>query len=171
MNGPVAKPDDDPVIWRRAFMTFPRLYFGLNYDPSHFVLQHMDPALALKEFQDRIVHLHAKDVKIRQDRIHEVGVFAPLEWHQPRIPGYGEMDWGRFLGSVMETSYRGPVCIEVGTTRLEKRWRDGRMPCASQAMSRGRTYHPSEGVTDSALAADSQSGTSARAAPCPSCPG
>jgi sugar phosphate isomerase/epimerase len=103
-----------PVIWRRAFSDIPSKNFGLNYDPSHFVLQHMDPASPLREFQDKIFHFHAKDVKIRRDRIHEVGVFAhPLEWHQPRIPGYGEMDWGRFMSALMETTYRGPVCIEI----------------------------------------------------------
>ena len=103
-----------PAIWRRAFNDIPSVNFGLNYDPSHFVLQQMDPASPLREFQDKIFHLHAKDVKIRQDRINEVGVFAyPLEWHQPRIPGYGEMDWSRFMGALMETSYRGPVCIEI----------------------------------------------------------
>ena len=103
-----------PVIWRRAFGDIPSKNFGLNYDPSHFVLQHMDPASPLREFQDKIFHFHAKDVKIRRDRIHEVGVFAhPLEWHQPRIPGYGEMDWGKFMSALMETTYRGPVCIEI----------------------------------------------------------
>ena len=103
-----------PVIWRRAFNDIPSRNFGLNYDPSHFVLQHMDPASPLREFQDKLFHLHAKDVKIRHDRINDVGVFAhPNEWHTPRIPGYGEMDWAAFLGSLMETTYRGPVCIEV----------------------------------------------------------
>jgi sugar phosphate isomerase/epimerase len=103
-----------PVIWRRAFHDIPSRYFGLNYDPSHFVLQQMDPASPLREFQDKLFHVHAKDVKLRRDRMNEVGVFAfPLEWHQPRIPGYGEMDWGRFMSALMETSYRGPVCIEV----------------------------------------------------------
>ena len=103
-----------PVIWRRAFGDIPSKNFGLNYDPSHFVLQHMDPASPLREFQDKLFHLHAKDVKIRRDRINQVGVFAhPLEWHQPRIPGYGDMDWGNFMGALMETTYRGPVCIEV----------------------------------------------------------
>lgn len=103
-----------PVIWRRAFSDIPSNNFGLNYDPSHFVLQQMDPASPLREFQDKLFHLHAKDVKIRRDRINEVGVFAhPLEWHQPRIPGYGDMDWGQFMSSLMETSYRGPVCVEV----------------------------------------------------------
>ena len=103
-----------PVIWRRMFSDIASDCFGLNYDPSHFVLQHMDPASPLREFQDKLFHFHAKDVKIRRDRIDQVGVFAhPLEWHQPRIPGYGEMDWGRFMSALMETSYRGPVCIEV----------------------------------------------------------
>ena len=103
-----------PVIWRRAFSDIPSKSFGLNYDPSHFVLQQMDPVSPLREFQEKIFHFHAKDVKMRRDRINDVGVFAhPLEWHQPRIPGYGEMDWGKFMSALMETSYRGPVCIEV----------------------------------------------------------
>ena len=103
-----------PAIWRRMFSDIPSKNFGLNYDPSHFVLQHMDPASPLREFQDKLFHLHAKDVKLRRDRINEVGVFAhPLEWHYPRIPGYGDMNWGRFISALMETSYRGPVCIEV----------------------------------------------------------
>ena len=103
-----------PRIWRRAFSDIPSPSFGLNFDPSHFVLQHMDPMSPLREFQDKLFHLHAKDVKLSRSRLDEVGVFAhPLEWHQPRIPGFGEMDWGRFLSALMETSYRGPVCIEV----------------------------------------------------------
>ena len=103
-----------PVIWRRAFSDIPSKSFGLNYDPSHFVLQHMDPASPLREFQDKLFHLHAKDVKIRRDRIDDFGVFShPNEWHTPRIPGYGEMDWSKFMSALTETSYRGPVCIEV----------------------------------------------------------
>lgn len=110
-----------PVIWRRMFNDIPSSHFGLNYDPSHFVLQHMDPASPLREFADKLFHLHAKDVKIRRDRINDVGVFAhPLEWHQPRIPGYGEMDWGKFMSALMETTYRGPVCIEVEDDTLGK---------------------------------------------------
>lgn len=103
-----------PAIWRRMFNDISSKHFGLNYDPSHLVLQQMDPASPLKEFQDKLFHIHAKDVRIHQDRLNEHGVFAhPLLWHQPRIPGFGELDWGRFLGSLMETEYSGPICIEV----------------------------------------------------------
>jgi len=103
-----------PAIWRRAFSDISSPNFGLNYDPSHFVLQHMDPASPLREFQSKLFHLHAKDVKLHRDRLDDVGVFAhPNEWHTPRIPGYGEMDWAKFMAALMETTYRGPVCIEV----------------------------------------------------------
>jgi sugar phosphate isomerase/epimerase len=103
-----------PVIWRRAFGDIPSPSFGLNYDPSHFILQGMDPISPLREFRDKLFHLHAKDVRIRRERIDDVGVFAhPLEWHQPRVPGYGDIDWARFMAAVMDTGYDGPVCIEV----------------------------------------------------------
>lgn len=129
-----------PVIWRRAFSDIPSKHFGLNYDPSHFVLQHMDPMSPLREFQEKIFHFHAKDVKIRRDRIHDVGIFAhPLEWHQPRIPGYGEMDWGVFLSALMETSYRGPICIEVEDDTFGKTL-EGRMNALRVAGNLLRPY-------------------------------
>lgn len=103
-----------PQIWRRMFHDIASDFFGLNYDPSHFALQFMDPVSPLREFRGKLFHLHAKDVKIHRDRLNEVGAFSyPLEWHQPRIPGYGEIDWARFMGALMETGYDGPVCIEV----------------------------------------------------------
>jgi len=103
-----------PVIWRRAFSDIPSKNFGLNYDPSHFILQHMDPLSPLREFKEKLFHLHAKDVRIRCERINDVGIFAfPLEWHQPRIPGYGDINWARFMAALMDIGYDGPVCIEV----------------------------------------------------------
>lgn len=103
-----------PAIWRRAFSDIDSPNFGLNFDPSHFALQFMEPASALHEFKHKLFHLHAKDVKIYQRKLNEVGVFAhPLEWHQPRLPGYGEINWANFMGVLMETGYDGPVCIEV----------------------------------------------------------
>ncbi|HEV7404326.1 MAG TPA: sugar phosphate isomerase/epimerase family protein [Chthoniobacteraceae bacterium] len=103
-----------PTIWRRAFADIPSAHFGLNFDPSHFALQFIDPASALHEFKEKLFHFHAKDVRIYRERLNQVGVFAPpLEWHQPRLPGYGEIDWGDFMSVLMETGYDGPVCIEV----------------------------------------------------------
>ena len=103
-----------PAIWRRAFADIPSPSFGLNFDPSHFILQGMEPTSALHEFKDRFFHMHAKDVKINHTQLNEVGRFAyPLEWHQPRIPGYGDIDWAKYLAVIMEIGYEGYFCIEV----------------------------------------------------------
>lgn len=103
-----------PVIWRRMFNDLSAPNFGLNYDPSHFVLQRMDPLSPLREFKDRLFHVHAKDMIVHQEKLNEVGIFAlPKEWHTPRIPGFGEIDWAAFMAALYQTGYRGPVCVEV----------------------------------------------------------
>lgn len=103
-----------PVIWRRMFSDISSKNFGLNYDPSHFILQLMDPISPLREFKGKLFHLHAKDVRIRTERINDVGIFAyPLEWHQPRVPGFGDINWARFMAALYDVGYDGPVAIEV----------------------------------------------------------
>ena len=103
-----------PVIWRRMFSDIPSKNFGLNYDPSHFVLQQMDPASPLREFRSKLFHLHAKDMTVHPERLNEVGIFAvPKEWHTPRIPGFGAIDWPAFTAVLYEIGYGGAVCIEV----------------------------------------------------------
>ena len=103
-----------PVIWRRMFSDIPSRNFGLNYDPSHFVLQQMDPISPLREFKPKFFHLHAKDMAVHPECLNEVGIFAfPKEWHTPRIPGLGDINWARFMAALYEIGYDGPVCIEV----------------------------------------------------------
>jgi sugar phosphate isomerase/epimerase len=102
-----------PVIWRRMFADIPSKNFGLNFDPSHFVWQSMDYVQVLREFKDKLFHFHAKDARLDRDRLSNVGLLAfPLEYHTPKLPGLGDVDWGQ-LCSVLTEVYDGPVCIEV----------------------------------------------------------
>lgn len=103
-----------PAIWRRIFEEIPSPNLGLNYDPSHLVWQRIDYVRPLKEFASRIFHVHAKDARVDQDRLNEVGILAtPLEYHTPKLPGLGDVDWGRFFSVLSDVGYEGPVCIEV----------------------------------------------------------
>jgi len=103
-----------PAVWRRMFADIPSANFGLNYDPSHLVWQRMDWLKPLREFAARIFHVHAKDVKLDQDRLNDVGIMAtPLEYHRPKLPGLGEIDWARFIAELRAVEYTGPVCVEV----------------------------------------------------------
>jgi sugar phosphate isomerase/epimerase len=121
-----------PAIWRRMFDTIPSANFGLNYDPSHLVMQLIDPIAPIREFGPRIFHTHAKDMRIDRGRLQEVGTLAlPMERSTAKLPGLGEIDWNRWIGALSATGYNGPVCVEVEdedfTGTLEGRKRSLRM--------------------------------------------
>lgn len=109
-----------PAIWRRMFAEIPSANFGLNYDPSHLVWQQMDEVAPIREFASRLHHVHAKDVRVHRDRLNEVGIMAyPLEYHTPKLPGLGDVDWAGFFAALTDVGYTGPVCIEVEDRAFE----------------------------------------------------
>jgi sugar phosphate isomerase/epimerase len=103
-----------PAIWRRMFADIPSKSFGLNYDPSHLVWQGIDYVRPVGEFAKRIFHVHAKDARVDGGRLDDVGILAtPLQYHTPKLPGLGDVDWGRFFSALTDAGYNGAVCIEV----------------------------------------------------------
>ncbi len=109
-----------PNIWDKMFEIIPNENFGLNYDPSHMIWQHMDEIRPIYDYHDRLHHIHLKDVKLEKDKLDRVGILAnPLEYHTPKIPGYGDVRWGAFFSALTEVGYRGPVCIEVEDRSFE----------------------------------------------------
>ena len=103
-----------PVVWRRMFEEIPSVNFGLNYDPSHLVWQRIDIVKPLWEFADRIFHVHAKDARVDQAGLDDAGILGtPLQFHTPKLPGLGDVNWGRFFSVLNDIGYDGPVCIEV----------------------------------------------------------
>ena len=112
-----------PAIWRELFAMFPTKTLGLNFDPSHLVWQFIDCARAVREFGDRIVHVHAKDERLDMDRLYEVGVMG-LGWHVPKLPGLGDVKWGEFFAALTDVGYNGPVCVEVEDRAYEGSWDD-----------------------------------------------
>jgi sugar phosphate isomerase/epimerase len=125
-----------PAIWRRMFEEIPSEHFGLNYDPSHLLWQQIDYVKPLWAFADRLVHVHAKDARVDQERLDAVGVLAtPLEFHTPKLPGLGDIDWGRFFSVLGDTGYDGPVCIEV-----EDRAYEGSLESRKDALRQSARY-------------------------------
>jgi sugar phosphate isomerase/epimerase len=109
-----------PRLWRELFRRLPSRALGLNYDPSHLVWQQMDYVAPLREFGDRLFHIHAKDAAVDRRRLDDVGILAtPLEYHDPKLPGGGDIDWRRFLVALAETGYSGAVCIELEDRAFE----------------------------------------------------
>jgi sugar phosphate isomerase/epimerase len=109
-----------PAVWRKMFADVPSPSFGLNYDPSHLVWQHMDYLAPMAEFRDRLVHVHAKDARLDRAALDAHGVLAyPNLWHTPKLPGLGDVRWGEFLGALAESGYDGHVAVEVEDRAFE----------------------------------------------------
>ena len=108
------------AVWERMWHDIPSSAWGLNYDPSHLVLMHMDYTRPIRDYPNRLVHMHAKDLRIDRESLDRHGVFAhPAAWHTPKIPGLGDVDWSRFFSYLTDAGYDGPVCVEVEDRAFE----------------------------------------------------
>lgn len=109
-----------PNNWRKVFEILPSKNLGINYDPSHFVWQMIDYVKPIYEFKDRIFHVHCKDIKLYKDKLQECGVMGyPLEFMSPKLPGLGDVDWGKYISALTDVRYDGYVCIEVEDKAFE----------------------------------------------------
>ncbi len=125
-----------PAIWRRMFDDIPSASFGLNYDPSHMTWQMMDYLAPMREFSDKLFHIHAKDARLDREKLNNVGIMAfPNEFHTPKLPGMGDVNWGRFFSVLTDVGYDGPVCVEV-----EDRAYEGTLESRKRALVQSHTY-------------------------------
>ena len=109
-----------PAIWRKLFAIIDSPYFGINYDPSHFIWQQMDYVKPLYEFRDKIFHVHFKDIKLFPDKLNDCGIMAyPLDYMSPKLPGYGDVNWGRYVSALTDIGFDGYACIEVEDKAFE----------------------------------------------------
>lgn len=94
---------------------------GVNFDPSHFVWQGIDPVLAIRELGDAIFHVHAKDVYVDPHNTARNGVldtkhyarFGERSWSF-RSVGYGQgaQFWRDFVSALRVAGYDGVLSIE-----------------------------------------------------------
>ena len=109
-----------PAVWKKVFEILDSDFLGINYDPSHFVWQMIDYIQPLYEFRSKIFHVHYKDIKVYKDRLDQCGVMAyPLDFMSPKLPGLGDVDWGRYVSALTDIGYDGYSCIEVEDKAFE----------------------------------------------------
>lgn len=109
-----------PAIWKKVFEILPSDNLGINYDPSHFVWQMIDYIKPIYEFKNKIFHVHYKDIKVYEDKLNQVGIMAyPLDFMSPKLPGLGDVDWGKYVSALTDIGYNGYTCIEVEDKAFE----------------------------------------------------
>lgn len=98
--------------------------FGFNYDPSHLGYQGVDYVKFIRQFADRIYHVHMKDVWWDHGD-GSVGVFGghtdfgdARRYWDFRSVGRGDIAFEDIIVALNDIGYQGPLSVE---------WEDGRM--------------------------------------------
>lgn len=91
--------------------------FGFNFDPSHLIWQGVDPVEFIREFGDRIYHVHMKDAKVTLN-----GRTGILTSHLPfgdsrrgwdfRSVGRGGVQFEDIIRALNAAKYSGPLSVE-----------------------------------------------------------
>lgn len=106
-------------MWRRILEQWGGT-IGLNFDPSHLILQMIDTGRFLTEFGPHILHYQAKDLMIDRDGLYERGVFSMgMGWQVPRVPGLGDVDWALVHSELYRQGFAGDCIIEHEDRRFE----------------------------------------------------
>jgi sugar phosphate isomerase/epimerase len=102
-----------PAAWDAMFEAIPSAALGLNLDPSHLLWLGVDYERAVRDYGERIFHVHAKDTEVRVDGLYRHSILSlGVGWQAARMPGRGEIAWGRFVGALREVGYGGVISVE-----------------------------------------------------------
>lgn len=112
-----------PETYGALFEQVPSKAMGVNYDPSHLLRMGIDPLRFLREFIDRVYHVHGKDCYIIQENLYRYGnlqeptfgkpfAYGGMNWRYT-IPGHGLTDWIEVCTQLKEHGYSGAISIEL----------------------------------------------------------
>lgn len=93
------------------FETIKEPNFGLNYDPSHLFHQQCNHLKPVTMFAARIFHTHGKDTLVDAEARAHMGVYA-RGWWRYAVPGFGNINWGEYIGHLRMNNYEGVISIE-----------------------------------------------------------
>ena len=148
----------DFVTTRRTLTSIDhREAFGINFDPSHFAHQFLDPAAFVEEFASRIYHVHIKDSRKTLDGRKSI-LGGHLNFGEAQrgwdfvSPGHGDVDFEALLRSLNRIGYDGPLSIEWEDAGMDREWG------AQDALGfvRRTDFRPSEFVFDRAMQRSAQ---------------
>lgn len=129
--------------------------FGLNFDPSHLLWQGMNPALFVREFGERIYHVHVKDAQVNLDG--RAGILGShIEFGDTRrgwnfvSPGHGGVDFDAIVRELNAVRYAGPMSVEWEDSGMDREF-GARESCE---FVKKFDYPPSDVAFDDALMND-----------------
>ena len=116
----------DIITARRALKALGnRPTFCFNFDPSHLLWQGVDPVMFLREFPDRIIHVHMKDAVVTLNG--KEGILGShLNFGQPdrgwdfRSLGRGKVNFEEIIRALQIIGYEGPLSVEWEDAMMDR---------------------------------------------------
>ncbi len=102
----------NPTAWQMMFDILPMDNIGLEWEPCHQMVSLIDPLPQLREWADKVFHVHGKDATIAWDIIKEYGIHGPKEFVWHRTPGFGDSNWTDIITILRQAKYKGTIDIE-----------------------------------------------------------
>lgn len=99
--------------------------FGINFDPSHLIWQGIQPHLFIREFADKIYHVHVKDALVNTSGTEGIlGSFLTFGdtrrgWNFVS-PGHGSVDFEKIIRELNSIGYDGPLSVEWEDSAMER---------------------------------------------------
>ena len=98
---------------------------GFNFDPSHLIWQGVNPTIFLRDFIDRVFHVHMKDAAVTLDGKGGIlGSFIEFGntkrgWNF-RSLGHGDVRFEEIIRELNQYGYRGPLSVEWEDSGMER---------------------------------------------------
>ncbi|MBP7495294.1 MAG: sugar phosphate isomerase/epimerase [Spirochaetales bacterium] len=129
-----------------------RKTLGFNFDPSHLLWQGIKPELFIRDFPDRIYHVHMKDVSIKMDgRAGILGSHLPFgdlrrAWNFVSL-GHGDVGFDAIIRELNAIGYTMPLSVEWEDAGMDREWGARE----SLAYVRSLDFQPSKLAFDAAM--------------------
>ena len=104
-----------------------RKTLGFNFDPSHFIWQGVIPHIFLKDFADRIYHVHMKDTMVSFDgKASVLGSHITFgdtrrAWNFVSL-GHGSVDFEKIIRELNAMNYKGPLSVEWEDSGMDREY-------------------------------------------------
>lgn len=101
-----------PHAWEMMFDAVPSKAIGLEWEPCHQMVSLIDPIANLRQWVDRVYHVHGKDATIGWDVIRKDGIRGGKEYVWHRTPGFGDTNWSDVITILRQGGFQGAIDIE-----------------------------------------------------------
>jgi len=101
-----------PRAWELMFNAIDSPNIGLEWEPCHQMVSLVDPLPNLRQWVDKVFHVHGKDATVQWDVIKKQGLRggAPVVYH--RTPGFGDTNWTDVITILRLNGWTGSIDIE-----------------------------------------------------------